>query len=68
MNTNTYTITDTTTGATATTDAYGIAESIRPWYPEATDDILTAIDDLENAVRSHAYYGELAAYLGVEVD
>ena len=67
MNANTYTITDTTTGAETTCDAYTIADSIRPWFEDAPAEITEAIEALENAVRAGAYTGELESFLAVQV-
>lgn len=63
------TITDTagTSGAT-TVEAHDIAETIRPWYPEAPAEVVAAVDDLERAVLRGEDAGALTEYLGVTVE
>ena len=68
MNTNTYTITDTITGATATCTAYDIADTIRPWFIDAPQDVTDAIDELEDAVRAGEYTGDHETFLAVRID
>lgn len=63
----TYTITDQITGRTAEVESYDIAETITPWYPEATDEITDAIAALESTVRRGEYTGELESFLQVTV-
>ena len=44
------TITDTTTDATVTCDPYDLAETITPWYPDAPQEVLDAIAELQRVI------------------
>lgn len=45
-----------------------VAEAIRPWFPEATDDIENAIDELQGCLMRDEYHDDLAQYLDLSVE
>lgn len=52
-----------------TVEADEIAERLQPWFPEASPDVRSAVNQLEAAVRAdrHEQHG-LAQYLGLSVE
>ena len=60
-------LTDQIADHTATCEAYDIAETIRPWFPQAPAEVTEAIDALQAAVLSGTYTGGLEVFLGVEI-
>jgi hypothetical protein len=66
-----YLITDTagTSGPTVVADAHQIADTIRPWYPDAPAEVLAAVDDLEAAILAdHPRAYDLAVFLALTVE
>lgn len=62
-------ITDTFTGETATiNDTSDLADTIRPWYPDAPAQVYEVITDFETKLRAGEYYGDEAAYLGLKLE
>lgn len=45
-----------------------VTESITRWYPEAPDEIVEAIDALQNALMRGRRTTELEAYLGLSIE
>ncbi|MBK7565268.1 MAG: hypothetical protein IPI21_13870 [Propionivibrio sp.] len=64
----TYTITDTTTGTTATIETDAIAATVIGWCPDAPADVVAAATSLEQAIRNGDPADEFAAFLAVTVD
>lgn len=62
------TITDEAgTSGTVTVESYDVADTIRPWYPEAPAEVTEAIDALQVALNRGEYTGDLEAYLGITI-
>ena len=64
------TITDTTGTSCSITvnDASDIPAALRPWFPGAPAEILSAIDDLADELESrHPRTADLANYLGIDI-
>lgn len=64
------TITDTTgiSGSITVNDASDIPAALRPWFPSAPAEILSAIDDLADELAArHSRTAELATYLGIDI-
>lgn len=53
-----------------TTEAFDIAETIRPWFPEPPPDVDSAIADLETSIMADdwARANDLAEFLGLDVE
>ena len=64
---DTWTITDTFTGETATGTEDELALILPTWYPDAPAEVRTAVEQLLHAMRQGDYLGDLTAYLSVEV-
>lgn len=64
----TYTITDTTTGTTATIETDAIAATVIGWCPDAPADVVAAATSLEQAIRNGDPADEFAVFLAVTVD
>lgn len=64
----TYTITDTTTGTTATIETDAIAATVIGWCPDAPADVVVAATSLEQAIRNGDPADEFAVFLAVTVD
>ena len=62
------TITDTTTGTVATCEPADVAETIRPWFQDAPEDVLIAIDNLQDAILSGESYDDYARYLDITIE
>ena len=66
-----YVITDNagTSGTAVVAGARDIADTIRPWYPDAPAEVLAAVDDLEAAILAdHPRQYDVAAFLALTVD
>jgi hypothetical protein len=64
---DTYTVTDTFTGETATGTIEELALTLPTWYPDAPAEVRTAVEQLLHAMRQGDYLGDLTAYLGVRI-
>ena len=64
------TITDTTTDATVTCDPYDLAETITPWYPDAPQEVLDAITELQQLLTTerYPYIDGLCTYLAITIE
>jgi hypothetical protein len=66
-----FVITDTagTSGTAVVGDAREIADTIRPWYPEAPAEVLAAVDDLQAAILAgHPRQYDQAVFLALTVE
>jgi hypothetical protein len=62
------TVTDTAgTSGSATIESFDLADTIRPWYPEAPAEVLAAVDELQDAVNSGVDQEGLTAYLALSI-
>lgn len=60
------TITDTAgTSGSVTVESY---DAIRPWYPEAPDEVYQAIEELQAAIDRNEDTGGLTQYLAITVE
>ncbi|BBY78846.1 hypothetical protein H7I53_18015 [Mycolicibacterium pulveris] len=58
---------DTNTGRSAViAGADDLPEAIRPWYPDALDEVYEVIDRLADNIRNVEPTHEECAYLGIE--
>jgi len=62
------TITDTLTDQAATVEANDIAATITDWYPEPTDEMVDAIEQLQTGVCRDLPIHHLEAYLALRVE
>lgn len=64
------TITDTIgTSGSITVEPHAVAEAIRPWYPEAPDEVYEVIEQLQDAIdRGRQDTGEWETDLGIQIN
>lgn len=55
-------------GRSATVDRSEVADTIRPWFPEAPPEVVAAIDDLQVRLNRHEYLDGLDEYLALRVE
>lgn len=63
------TITDTAgTSGSVTVESHDVADAIRPWYPEATDEVYQAIEELQAALNRNEDTGGMCEYLSITIE
>lgn len=62
------TITDTTTGTVSKVEPADVAEAISPWFEDAPADVVTAIEDLQEALLVGEAYEDYTRYLDIVIE